>query len=63
MKKILILVGNVFQLVEEDNLSDTLWKNWTCDNRQWDSFQYSIQDIYFIKLRRFHCKTQISIVS
>lgn len=27
MKKILILVGNVFQLVEEDNLSDTLWKN------------------------------------
>lgn len=34
MNKILILVGNVIQLVEEDNFSDALWKNWTCDNRQ-----------------------------
>lgn len=34
MNKILILVGNVVQLVEEDNFSDTLWKNWTRGNRQ-----------------------------
>lgn len=64
MNKILILVGNVVQLVEEDNFSDTLCKNWTCiTDNEGDIFQYSIQDMYFTKLIRFHCKTQIPIVS
>lgn len=60
MNKILIFMGNVFQLVE-DNFSNTSGK--TQHDKQWNSCQYSVQDINFIKLRRFHCKYQISTVS
>lgn len=59
MNKILIFMGNVFQLVE-NNFRNTSGK--TQHGKQWNSCQYSIQDISFIKLR-FHCKYQISIAS